>query len=107
MPVIGGHSTLQRVFFCNLIVKLPPNALVSFFIRLFEGYYQCNFLSSSCNQLLNLPNTWHTTQHWQSVGLVLIGQTGKKKHSVDCIHGGGMKIHLRLKGVNSIHCSGS
>ena len=34
-------------------------------IKLCEGYYHWDHLSSFCHRLLNLPDTQGTTQHWQ------------------------------------------
>jgi len=47
-------------------------------ITLSKDYWHCDRLSISHDRLLNLPGMRHKTQRWRSVGLALVGQTGRK-----------------------------
>jgi hypothetical protein len=57
---------IQDVSFSAWPTRVVPT-LHWVFIRLSEGYYHCDRWSSSRYRLLNLPETWRTKQHWQSV----------------------------------------
>lgn len=63
--------------------RRQSDALVSFSFKIYKGYFHCEFLSSCCRRLLNLPETPRATQRWQSVGwragLASIGQAGNRK----------------------------
>jgi hypothetical protein len=82
LQLSSRRCLLQRSIGCfSLFDRYLLLTLQWVFIRLSKGYYRCDHLPSFRHRWLNLPNTWHITQCWQSIGLAHIYQA-RKKHTV-------------------------